>query len=229
MSLLGQVLSAVSAAFGAAALAGLVWRRRARACRAFALYLATAALGHLLLLIAPQAFWNWEFLTLTDALQAGLQLAIVAEIGGKAFHALPVGYRHLRLVLGCIALATAFAALPTLSPRGGLPDAALHVERVFYGIGFLFIAFMAVVRYHGVPLDPLHRAVATGFAVIALLSGCVSALAALDPASSWGRDFIVKTAYPCVLAWWTVNAWRRDDFGRLSLEAVRRLHPWRLP
>jgi hypothetical protein len=43
----------------------------------------------------------------------------------------------------------------------------------------------------------------------------------------WGRDFIVKTTYPVVLAAWCASAWRRDVEKILSPATMRRLQPWR--
>jgi hypothetical protein len=229
MAPLDQALSLTTALLAALALLGLVRRGRVRACRAFAAYLATATLGHLLLATAPQRFWTWQFLTATDLVQALLLCAIVAEITHKTFRPLPVGYRRARRVLSALAL----GAMGVVAVSGRDVDSpaqfSLLLERASYGLGFLFLGFMVVVRWHAIPVDPLHRSIATGFAFVTMLVGCVSALASVDPVPALGPHFIVKTAYPCVLAWWAHNAWRVDDFGRLSPEAVRRLHPWRLP
>lgn len=229
MSPLGQVFSSVTAALAAIAIAGLVRRRRARACPTFVAYLVSAIGGHLLLVASPRTFWTWEFLIATDVLQALLLLGTVVEITTKSFRALPAGYQRVRQLLAFVSLAAVAIEAFFAPPVASAADLSRLLEHVSYGIGFLFIAFMAAVRWYGVPIDPLHRTVATGFAFVTMLVGCVSALAELDPMLGFGRDFIVKTAYPCVLAWWAASAWRHDDFGRLSPEAVRRLHPWRLP
>jgi hypothetical protein len=229
MSLLGQALSFAAGLLATLALAGLLRRKRARACAVFVAYLASVAVGHLALAVAPRTFWTWEFLTATDLVQALLQIGIVAEITAKTFRPLPAGYLRVRQVLALVGGAVTLALGLSLGPIGGASDLSRALERVFYGLGFLFLAFMVVVRWYGVPIDPLHRTIATGFAFVTMLVGCMSALAQLDPVLGLGRDFIVKTAYPCVLAWWTLSAWRHDDFGRLSLASVRRLHPWRLP
>ncbi len=229
MSLLGQALSFAAGLLATLALTGLVKRRRVRACVVFVAYLASVAVGHLALGVAPRILWTWEFLIATDLLQALLQVGIVVEITGKTFRPLPAGYVRVRQVLTLVGGAVAVALGLSLGPISGPSDLSRALERVFYGLGFLFLAFMIVVRWYGVPIDPLHRTIATGFAFVTMLVGCMSALAQLDPLLGWGRDSIVKTAYPCVLAWWTLSAWRHDDFGRLSLASVRRLHPWRLP
>jgi hypothetical protein len=65
--------------------------------------------------------------------------------------------------------------------------------------------------------------------VVSVLVGCVSLLWHFDPRFGLGSDLIVKTAYPCLLAWWVWAAWRRDSFTGLSEAGLRRLHPWRTP
>ncbi len=229
MSPLDQALSSTTALLAALALAGLARRGRLRASVSFAAYLASALAGHLLLVADPARFWSWEFLIVTDLIQAGLLGAIVCEIAHKTFRTLPAGYRRVRRTLGAIGLGV-LASVASTTPLGANPaEISYLLERVSYGLGFLFLGFMVLVRWYGVPVDPLYRNIATGFAFVTMLVGCVSALAVVDPTPSLGPYFIVKTAYPCVLAWWALSAWREDDFGRLSHEAVRRLHPWRLP
>lgn len=227
MSSLGVLTSWLTAGLALAVLAGVVLRRKLGACRAFPVYLVTAAFGHVLIVVAPDIFWNWTFLSVSDALQTGLALTIAFEIADKTFRSLPGGHRRITWVLGVmtfgLVLAVAFAPAWT----GTAYDLARKLERVSYGTSFLFVGIMAFVVYHGVPMDPFLRALATGFGARGLLVGCVSLLWHFDPLFGAGRDFVVKTAYPTLLAWWVWAAWRHDRFEPLSHEAVRRLYPWR--
>ncbi len=211
----------------AAALAGLVVRHRLRATLLFPIYLAVAGLGSGLVVVWPRNFWTWNFFAATDIIQAGLTLGIAFELAYRTFRPLPVGLRRVRVVmltvLVVLALTLAFQARPLTNAF----DLALALERVSYGTSFLFLAFMLLTGYYGVPTDPLYRDVAAGFVFVNLLVGCASALAAFDPWFDLGRYFVSKTAYPCALAWWLVAAWRREDYGWLSPQSVRYLQPWR--
>jgi hypothetical protein len=229
MSPLDQALSSTTSLLAALALAGLARRGRLRSSVSFVAYLASAVAGHLLLAADPGRFWTWEFLTATDLIQAVLLCAIVCEIAHKTFRSLPAGYCRVRRALAAAGLGVLASVAWTTPLVTDAAELSYLVERLSYGLGFLFLGFMVLVRWYGVPVDPLYRNIATGFAFVTMLVGCVSALASVDPMPSLGPYFIVKTAYPCVLAWWALSAWREDDFGRLSYEAVRRLHPWRLP
>lgn len=227
MSSLGVFTSWLTAGLALAVLVGVFVRRKARACKAFPAYLATATLGHTLIVAAPAMFWNWTFLSVSDALQTTLALTIAFEIADKTFRALPGGYRRMTWVLtmATIALVLAVALAPAWT--GTAYDLARKLERVSYGTSFIFVSIMAVVIYYGVPMDPFLRALATGFGARGVLVGCVSLLWHFDPLFGAGRDFVVKTAYPTLLIWWAWAAWRRDRFEPLSREAVRRLYPWR--
>lgn len=229
MSLMDRVQSLVAGGLAALALAGLLWRRKVPACRLFPVYLASASAGHLLMASWPATFLNWTFMAVSGLLQAALRLGIAYEITYRTFRPLPRGYAAVgRLVaLGSLALVPLAATVPR--DVGDAFDLARVGERLSYGIAFLFLLYVGAVRFYAIPVDPLHRALATGFGLVSVLVGCVSLLWRFDPWFGLGRDLIVRTAYPCLLAWWVVASWRRDEFAGLSDASLRRLHPWRMP
>lgn len=219
--------SFLAAGLAALAFAGLLLRRKAGVCRLFPLYLACASAGHVFMATWPEMFFNWTFIALGSTLQAALRLGIVYEITWRTFKPLPRGFVRVGWLMVLVSLALVPVAASVPRDLGDAFDLWRAVERVSYGIAFLFLLYVASVRFYGIPVDPLHRALATGFGVVSVLVGCVSLLWRFDPWFGLGRDLIVKTAYPLLLTWWVVAAWRRDEFSGLSDESVRRLHPWR--
>ncbi len=225
----GVFLLLLCQALAVCALGGLLARGRWRACRSFGAYLASAALGHGLLLAWPQTFWTWPFMFWTDVVQLALSAAVALEIAFKIFRPLPNGNRHMRLtltlVLAAIALGLGLWATPVTDAFQG----TLTMQQASYGITFLFVAILLVTRNYGVPVDPLHRDILVGFTLLRAVVAYAEALSAFDPAFAGGRYFVVKSAYPLLLLAWCVSAWRRDVPSRLSPLTLRRLQPWRTP
>lgn len=222
------VSSATSAAFAAVLLAGLVIRRKADASLAFTAYVVTALLGHLLLAGFPTRFWNWEFMLVTDVIQALLRFAVAFELGIKTYRPLPEGYRRLRLALGAIVLLTIVGVASLSGGAVSARDGTLLCARVSYGATFLYVVYLALSAYYRVPLDPVFRDVAIGFAFLALLTGFTDVLARLDPIARWGRDFLVKVSYPLLLAWWARRMWQPEETTGFSREEMTVLQPWRV-
>ncbi len=226
MLALDASVSIASLTLATLALLGLVVRGKLGACLLFPVYLAVAALGYALILVAPERFWNWTFMAVTDAVQTALRVGIALEIAYRALRALPLGLRYIRRVFVGVCVLTVLAVLSF----GVIPVDAfgwtMLLGRVTYGTAVLFTAFLLVVWRYGVPVDPLHRAIAAGFAL-------ASAMLAFAPVFSvdaeWGRFLLTKTAYPLVLLLWTVAAWRRDSLVGMSPQAVAILWPWRRP
>lgn len=224
MSPLDRAASAATVLLAVAALAGLVVRRKLHVCLLFPVYLLSAALGHAALLAFPVALWNWQFWAATDVVQAALRLGVAIEIAIKTFRPLPAAGRMLRLYF--LVAIVAIAARVLLFPRefADAFELALVVGWISYGVAFLFTGLLLIVLYYAVPLDPLHRAIAIGVAV----ASAVLAFAHTIPAQDhWGRAWLSATAYPLVLAAWTISAWRRDTWRGLSPASVDRLWPWR--
>lgn len=213
-----------------ALLVGLVVRRRLRAAWSFPFYLLVTAVSGLLIVTAPDVFWNWHFWAATDVLQRCLQAALALEIAMKVFRPpLWAGRRRVRLLLGLILAATLCATLLAPVPAGGAFGITLLMERVSYGVAWMFAAFLVAVRYYGVPLDPLHRDLACGFALLMMLLAFNDGLKSVDRFFDLGAAVVAKTLYPCLLAAWNVSAWRPQAPEELSPHALRVLQPWRVP
>lgn len=218
------VASVLSAVLAALALAGLVARRKVEACWLFPAYLASAVACHASVVVAPERFWNWGFWAATDVVHTALRMGIALEITLRTFRPFPRGLHHMRVALLFVMLATAIAVVMYPREYGDAFELSLVVGRVSYGVAIMFTAFLLVVRHYGVPVDPLHRAIAAGFAVASALLAFASAFSA---DFEGGTSLLTKIAYPVVLAGWTVSAWRRDAFTGLSPAAVGVLWPWR--
>lgn len=221
-------LTLINVALASGALTGVLVRDKARPSLLFLMYLVSVAMVGVFGALWPTRFWDWAFWAAGGAVQAALRIGVAFEITHKTFRVYPRAYARVR-VLVALALLVVLLVVVTVPRRfGDAYELARVIERASYGTGFLFLAYLGTARYYGIPLDPFHRAIATGFGIITVLVGSASLLWRFDPAFGLGRDFIVKTAYPCVLAWWLVSAWRRDDFSDLSPETLRRIHPWRV-
>lgn len=226
MPRLDVFVSVLSAALAAITLAGLLVRGKARACVLFPVYLVSAALGHAVLIVFPAMLWNWAFWAGTDVVQTVLRLGIAFEVAFRTFGPLPRGSRHIRVLFLAITLAILSAVVVYPREVTDAFELTLVVGRVSYGVAVMFTVFLLVVWYYGVPIDPLHRVVAAGFAVASALLAFAHVFSAHY---EWGRSLLTKTAYPLVLAVWAVSAWRRDSFAGLSPRSVRVLWPWRQP
>lgn len=232
MSPAGVVASAASAVLALLAVAGLVVRDRLRPCFTFPLFLLSTALGHTLVLAWPSVFWTWEFWFQSSAAQALLFAGIAVEVALKTLRPpLYVGRKRIRFLLLVIGIGTVLAIGFYPHALRTAVDLTLLVESTSYGIAWMFGAFLLVVRWYHVPLDPLHRDIATGFTILNVLVFYREALFNFD---SWfglgtaaGRDLVTKTLYPVLLALWNVSAWRADEPTAFSPEVEKVLQPWR--
>jgi hypothetical protein len=224
MPAVGIAVSWASIALALAALFGLSTRRKLRACWLFAAYLLSVALAHGALLAPGGALWNWQFWAATDALQTLLCLGVAIEIGWKTFRPLPQARRLLLLYFLFAGIGIVVGVL--LYPRVVVDafELVLIVGWVSYGVAFLFVGLLVIALVYGVPLDPLHRAIAAGFA---LASAVLAFTHSLPAPAALGRAWLSYTTYPLILAFWAWAAWRRDDLTGLSPEAIARLWPWR--
>lgn len=198
----------------------------------FLMYLSLTAAVSLLAGGLPSLFWTWSFWGASSAVQALFCVAVAFEIAFKTLRPpLYAGRRRVRFLLLVISLGTVAAVLFYPRSLRTAFDFALLVESTSYGIGWMFGAFLLLVLFHRVPIDPLYRDVAGGFAILNSLVFYREALFNLDPwfglGTAAGRDLITKTLYPCLLAFWNVSAWRRDEPTAFSPEVEEMLQPWR--
>lgn len=218
----------VCLALALTALAGLATTGRWRACVSFALYLGSVALGRVLLLAWPERFWTWDFVFWSDAVQTVLCAAVAFEVCYRVFRPLPNAFRHMRVLLLLVLLGMAAAFTLARPQAASLFEATVVLQQVSYGIAFLFGAFLLLTYVFGTPVDLLHTDIACGFTALNGILAFTAALAAFDPATTWGRDLIVKTGYGLLLAGWCVSAWRREPATLLSPRTLHWLRPWRL-
>lgn len=225
MPLAAVAHSLAVAALATTALIGLVVRHKLRACLLFPVYLLTAAAGHLLVASLPHLFWTWGFMALTDGVQVALRLGIAFEIAFKLFRApLLVGRQRIRAAFALVTVGLLGAMLLYPWHHMDAFEVTLAFGRVSYGVAVLFMVFLLVAFYYAVPIDPLHRAIAAGFAFTSAVLAFGHVFSLND---GWGRHFVTVLAYPVVMAAWAYSAWRRESLAGLSDEAVRILWPWR--
>lgn len=228
MPLYDTSINLLCIALATAVLVGLLVTARVRACVSFAVYVVSAVVTRVLILTWPGRFFTWDFVFWSDAVQTGLRAAIALEISYKVFRPLPGGFARIRLMFMLVvgAMAIAFWIAPPQASNAF--EWTFVLQQVSYGVAFLFGAFLLVTWYHCVPLDRLHLDIAAGFSVLNMVLAFTRALAQLEPDTDWGRNLVIKSAYPLLLAAWCLSAWRRDAPTKLSPASLRRLQPWRV-
>lgn len=200
-------------------------RRRLSASRAFAVLLLSHLVNHALKVASPDRWWTWRFVLVTDWLQALIVILIALEIGFRVFRHLPPGLRTLsilfRIVFAGLLVWLLLAAPGVLREEGVAQLKALRglIGRVFYGSAILFAAFLGLMSYYRLPLDPVHRDVAAGLGVF----GILVALADMHV----GNQDVFIFALHGVFAFWVWSAWKPEEPTELSPEAMRFLQPWR--
>ena len=218
-----------------AALLGLWWRRRGKASRFLAWYLAYGAAARVCVLIWPARTWAYVFCTEVPC--AFLALAMAAEMLVLVFGGLPLG----RLRSSAIAAALLLVAWVTIMAWAPVQSAEVpHSDQIWYQAsqrmiqakftaGWLFMVVVALALYYGVPLDPLHRDVAQGYSTWIFIQIIPAAeLAVLDGVLHLGEASFQRLIYTGMLLGWVRAAWREDELPALNSEALRRLQPWRV-
>lgn len=228
MPALDRLIFSLEALLAAIAVAGLVLHRRASACWGFVAYLAATAAFYGLVATLPARFWTWPFSLLTDVLQTTLRAACAIEIAERTFRALPRGRAQMRWLFAAGALLIIINLAFWQGRTDSAFDLTLLVARVTYGVAFLFAAYLRLTSYYHLPVDPIHRDVAVGFVVLSVLVAFTQPLSALDAVFGWGRDTIVKVAYPVLLSWWAYRAWAAEAPSALTREVMERYQPWRV-
>lgn len=227
------VSSILNAGLSAAVLVGLLSRARVPAARFFTAYVTYGLVMRVCTWAAPGVFYTFGAWVVTDALHIALRIGVACELLWSCYGRLPGGARAARVLLvAIVALALLAACLP--------PDAApleagpyyplwLRLTQAGYAIGLGFVAVLVLAVRHGLPLDPLHRAIAAGMTVFCVLQALRPLVASLDAWLPLGRSAAMKIGYPLILLVWARAAWRLDEGTALSPEALRLLQPWRRP
>jgi hypothetical protein len=230
VSAISLSLSVLNACLAALALAGLIARRRTAASVVLPVYLALLVVERPPMWFWPETFYTWSYWLFTDLLEAALRFALAIELLRLVLGRLPMS----RKVAGSVTLAIVGAALllTLLAPElsAGPPEwiyfqAAQWAWGATFVGGWLFAALLLLALWYGVPLDPLHRDVASGLVLWALLQAFGPDLAPLDPIL--GRQTLQRVVYSGMLLAWVRAAWSLDAPTPLGPAAQRLLQPWR--
>lgn len=214
------------------ALAGLACCRRVRALRLLPVYLAVGVLTRIPLLLWRERFYTWGYWLATELACALLALAIAYELVTVVFGRLPAARQRAALLAAAV-LAVACAALlvqpvePGASADSIYYQGSLHAAQAKLAAGIVCGLLLATALHYAVPLEPLQRDVAAGFALWALLQAFGEQLAVLDPFLGVGRQGLQRLIYTGVLSAWAWAAWRPSPATALSPAALRLLQPWR--
>lgn len=156
-----------------------------------------------------------------------LTMGVAVEIWLRTFSAFPRARLRVGLVIASALVVTAVAVRripPGLHPYDEL--LGIVCPRQHAGSLALFTIVVAAARWYGVPLHPLHRAIAIGYA------GYLTVFIAVLSIMGWqeGRSEVYRwcaplgpAAYLLTEVWWVWSAWRPVQPPRPILA---RLQPW---
>ncbi len=218
----------------AAALVGLIYHGRYRASRLLPAYLGLGVLSRIPVLLWRDQFYVWWYWLLTEIAFALFALALAVEMLWLVFGRLPVGRRRTTHAVAVVLLALLVALV--LAPG---PPAAASSDWVYYqgtlrasqakcAAGVLFALLLVFSVRYRIPLDPLHRDVASGLALWQLLQVWAEPLVVLDPFLGIGPQGLQRLIYTGVLVAWVRAAWRPDEASALCPAALRLLRPWQV-
>ena len=205
------------------ALAGLLLRGRARALRSFTVYLFVVLIAEFGVLLLPDVFWSWNWWVARQVVYSSLKLAIGAELAASLFAAFPGARRTANAAtFGLLLLTLVFLAVPTSGLSPTLISGQL-LPRLGNGALGVFVGLAAVARWYVVPLNPLHKAILTGFVAYGVLIVTVGAMLDLaDEPTRLAFNLIAGGGYCTLTGWWAVSAWtvRDHDPARTPLLAA---------
>ena len=199
-----------------ALLAGLLWRGRARQCRAFALYVVAVLAGNLLVSLWPSRFWNADVWLLKQWVYDALKLAVVAELAWQALSRFPRAAGTGRpaimalLAVGTLAIAPLSPASPHIVIREWQP-------RVATALWVLAAAVLIVLWYQVRTAQPWQRAITLGFVVLLSFVVLYRLLLVRQGGTLLGPSGIVDALVSLgIFAFWTWAAWRGEGARGLA-------------
>lgn len=215
-------------------LAGLFFRRRARLCVSFTVYVAAVLVSNLLILLWPERFYAWWFYLTKEASLNLVKLAVAMELAIRVFQAFPRAIRTARnaivlvLALTVVGVATAPPRAPAVGREEWASALVLGLQpRITNGTAWLFGAIFAVILYYRVPLHSLHKAIAAGFmAYLLLFTLVLDFLGRVEPHVYRVLAYANNVAYTLLECYWVWAAWRPDDPPPVDPDVVDRLQPW---
>lgn len=214
----------------AAALAGVVVRRRASECWMFPVYLTVVLVCESAVSLWPERFFHWSSYVLRQWTYDVCIFGVAFELARRAFLAFPGARGTARAVFLAILAVTAisiFAATPP-GTRGNSSfylTALLTIEpRLLNATIWLFVATARLVIFFNIPVSHWHRAISLGFGAYLVIS-----VTGLNLLRSFGMDlrpyisFWDGSAYLALCAWWATAAWEKSEATEVVPASVHRL------
>ena len=219
MSWSQNAVAVAAVVLAAAALAGMIVRRRVGVCWTFVVYLGVIAVADLLVVLWPDRFWRLWFYAGKEFAVHVLRFAVALELTYRTFRAFPSARSTARGVLLLVLIATlaiVFVGTGNLEAPDGTPALGPVMTRlqprVLSGAIWLLTAIAGLILWYRLPVQPLHKAILVGL-VPYLLVFSVS----LNLLENRGWEMLPITsylhtlAYLLVLVYWAVAAWRPDE------------------
>lgn len=201
----------LSVALVAAAVAGVVYRRRYRLWSSFAVYLMVVMLAS-----AGQAFWPATFHTpafwqIKETTYVALRFAMAAELAVRTFRSFPGAQAVLHKMVLFILLGTLVALLVAPAGHGYTSFIGELQPRVLNGSVWILTAIAGLILWYRLPVHPFHKAVLLAYVPYVLVF--TAAMSYLGDAG-WQRArpvlYLNQLAYVVLLVFWNVAIWRRD-------------------
>ena len=207
-------IGAVSVLITTVLLAGLVVRRRYRACYAFSAYLVAVIVSDSLILGWPEDFHTWGFWLLKENVHSLLKFAIALELGLRTLQGFPGARATARAVVLLVLLVSLGGMLADPpDPRLELYDlASLFHPRILNTAIWLFTAVAVVILWYRLPVEAFHKAILLGFVPYLLVfTVAMNALASVGSKLQGLVGYVHPIAYLLVLVYWTYAAWRPEE------------------
>jgi hypothetical protein len=207
----------VAVVLGLVTLGGLVARRKVVVCWTFMPYLATVALGDLLVLLWPEHFYRQWFWVVREQVTNVLRFGVALELAYRTFRAFPAARASVRavaLLVMALTLGIVSAGASDLPADGPVlqPLISQVLPRILNGTIWLLTAVAALILWYRLPVHPWHKAVLTGLVGYLLV---FSTSLSWIGSQGWGvrpyANVLQIAAFLLLLTYWAVAAWRRAE------------------
>lgn len=209
-----RVIALVGLVLIAAAVAGMVMRRRISSWRLFFLYLLAVLIGGVLPHLWPGRFFTPEFWQVKETTYVALRFGMAAELALRTFQAFPGAMATLRGVSFLILLVTLAAVVTAPVGEGYTTFLAELQPRVLNGSVWVFTAIAGLILYYRLPIGRFQKSVLLSYVPYVLVFTVFS--------SHWGRggwrtgpamQYVNQLAYVVLVAFWNVAIWRLEASG----------------
>jgi hypothetical protein len=232
MSPLQWRIGVAAVLIAAVLLAGLVVRRRYRACYSFALYLIAVVVADSLILASPDRFHQWGFWILKETVHSLLKFAIALELALRTLQGFPGARATARgVVLLVLLLALAGLLAEPLEGSATLDELVSRLHPLILNAAiWLFTAIAAVILWYRLPVDAFHKAILIGFVPYLLVfTVAINALASIGRQFDTLVGYVHAVAYLLLLVYWTYAAWRPLEAPFRAAPARHAAQPLRPP